>query len=422
MPHDNVPLFEIRDLSIRFETEGDDLRAVSGVSLRVEKGEIVGLIGQSGSGKTTLAMGTLGLLSGVPGIWKGEAFLEGQSLVPPCAEFVAEKKGRIRKKQQSFLNAQNQLLRNVRGREIAVIFQEPRAALDPYFKIGEHMVEALHRNDPSLSPSELTSKGVELLRDVGLEDAEQLWNTYPHQISGGMAQRVMIAMALSAKPKLLIADEPSTALDVTTQAKLLELFRRLRNKHGLSILLISHDIGVIQEICSRVYVLHQGVVVEEGDTVDVLQNSRHAYTRSLVQAFTHFEKNPVVASSSGTAAKVLVELRNIRKEFHRDEKSFLALDDVSLEIRGGETYALVGESGSGKSTLALSMLALQPVDVGEIFYKGEDLLRAGKTLIRSVRREIRMLFQHPEAVLNSGMTVAAILSESLESEGRLSRE
>ncbi len=487
------PLLDVRDLSIAFGSAGAYLHAVNRVSLQVGTGEIVGLIGQSGSGKTTLATGLLGLLHGAPGVWRGEAFLDGKPLLPPCGEYAREKAGAIRKRAGAFERAQRQLLQDLRGREAAMIFQEPRAALDPYFRVGEHLHEAMHRRAEGVGAA-WRERAADMLREVGLVDAESLLDLYPHEISGGMAQRVMIAMALCVRPKLLIADEPSTALDVTTQAKLLELFRRLREQYGLSILLISHDIGVIQEVCSRVYVMHRGAVVECGATDEVLHRFRHPYTGSLVEAFLRFgepqsppprdpehgpgcayrsqcggygrlnaeeqrrcetdkpglqgavsgfavahtwarchfpeqsksRRNAPAAAPTGPAAAVsaagtLAELRGVRKRFHQGRKEFWGLDRVSLTLAAGRTYALVGESGSGKSTLALALLVLQATDEGEIFYRGEDLLRAGKERLRALRREIRMLFQHPEAVLNGGMTVSAILAEGLEREKGLSR-
>ena len=418
-------LLDIRDLCISFERDGSGekyLHAVNRISLRVEPWEIVGIIGQSGSGKTTLIMGILGLLRGaVPGVWRGEAFLDGKSLLPLCGEYAEEKSGgKIVKRNTPFQSAQEKLLGDLRGRDIVTIFQEPRAALDPYFRVGEHMLEALRRSRAPGGETELRTQGIELLQDVGLVDAARLWDLHPHQISGGMAQRVMIAMALCARPKLLVADEPSTALDVTTQAKLLELFRRLRDKHGLAILLISHDIGVIQEISQRVYVMRHGEVVESGETREVLENFQHPYTGSLVKAFAHFEHIPATSIANSDAVSLL-EIKSLRKRFQQGDKSFWALDDVSLELREGETYALVGESGSGKSTLALSLMVLQTVNGGEVLYKGEDVLKADKKRMRALRREIRMLFQHPEAVLNPGMTVGAILSEGLEKDGEFTR-
>ena len=273
-------------------------------------GRSSGLIGQSGSGKTTLAMGLLGLVKGYPGLWAGEALLDGKSLLPDMPRFIKRQgpKGEsVEKKYIPYQRAHRRQLRGVLGREIATIFQEPKASLDPFYTVGEHMLEALERNldrhgatakaggvGEARGRAGLKAIGIGLLKDVGLVDAENLWGLHPHEISGGMAQRVMISMALCAKPKLLIADEPSTSLDVTTQAKLLQLFLTLRDKHGLSIIIISHDIGVIQEISNRIYVMHRGSVVETGGSATVLTSPKHPYTASLLDSFSRFgEKLPM---------------------------------------------------------------------------------------------------------------------------------
>ena len=505
-----VPLLSIKDLSIWFGGGGRYLKAVHRASLEVGRGEIVGLIGQSGSGKTTLAMGLLGLVKGYPGLWEGEALLDGKSLLPDMGPLIMrkgeDKPGggfEVDKKYIPYQRAHRRQLKGVLGREIATIFQEPKASLDPFYTVGEHMIEALERNldrhgDAARGPGGLKAVGVALLKDVGLVDAENLWGLHPHEISGGMAQRVMISMALCAKPKLLIADEPSTSLDVTTQAKLLQLFLQLRDKHGLSIIIISHDIGVIQEVSSRIYVMHRGSVVETGISAHVLSAPKHPYTASLLDSFSRFgEKLPApptdpdagkgcayremcaafrgiltpeqrarcegakpvgqaeseaagVTASAGDwskchypeltkahgpgtpshshldaligkseGEKILVRVRSLRKRFTQGKRSFLALNDISLDIAQGRTYGLVGESGSGKSTLGLSLMALQGVDAGAIEYQDEDILKAGKARMLVLRKEIRMLFQHPEGVLNSGMTIQDILAEGLEREGNV---
>ena len=494
-------LLSVQDLSIWFAQGGGHLKAVNRVSMEVGRGEIVGLIGQSGSGKTTLAMGLLGLVKGYPGLWHGQAFLDGKSLLPDLARFTKVKGDSVDKSYIPFQRAQRRQLKGFLGREIATIFQEPKASLDPFYTVGEHMLEALERNRDrhqaaaGSSGDGLKAVGVSLLKDVGLVDAENLWGLHPHEISGGMAQRVMISMALCAKPKLLIADEPSTSLDVTTQAKLLQLFLRLRDKHGLSIIIISHDIGVIQEISSRIYVMHRGSVVESGMSTEVLSAPKHPYTASLLDSFSRFgEKLPLppsnpdagkgcayrdmcaayrrlltplertrcdeakpggqadsdgedgsgawskchfrkhtkahgsgtpshvhlaMASDSEDGEEAIVEVRKVRKTFSQGGRTFLALNDISLSIPKGRTYALVGESGSGKSTLGLSIMALQGVDGGEIVYKGRDILKLSKSEMLGLRKEVRMLFQHPEAVLNSGMTIESILAEGLEREGSM---
>jgi peptide/nickel transport system ATP-binding protein len=496
------PLLRVRDLSIWFGGGGRYLKAVNRASLEVGRGEIVGLIGQSGSGKTTLAMGLLGLVKGYPGVWEGEALLDGKSLLPDLPRFITRKDGQVDKRYIPCQRAHRAQLQGVLGREIATIFQEPKASLDPFYTVGEHMLEALERNldrHGNGAKGRLKAIGVSLLKDVGLVDAENLWGLHPHEISGGMAQRVMISMALCAKPKLLIADEPSTSLDVTTQAKLLQLFLHLRDRHGLSILVISHDIGVIQEISSRIYVMHRGAVVEHGASARVLSAPEHPYTASLLDSFSRFgEKLPappvdpeagagcayrdmcaayrgllapeqrslcesakpaaqdsaasdqdasgdwarchfpgtskahgpstpsyanldILENRDGRAAN-LVEVRGLRKRFTQGRRSFLALNGISLDIPKGRTYGLVGESGSGKSTLGLSIMALQEVDDGSIKYAGEELRTAGRARMLELRKEIRMLFQHPEGVLNSGMTIADTLAEGLEREKGLARE
>ncbi|MDB5047640.1 MAG: transporter ATP-binding protein [Fibrobacteres bacterium] len=497
-----VPLLSIKDLCIWFGGGGNYLKAVNHASLEVGRGEIVGLIGQSGSGKTTLAMGLLGLVKGYPGLWAGTAELDGKNLLPDMSRLITLKGDNVEKRYIPYQRAHRRQLHGVLGREIATIFQEPKASLDPFYTVGEHMLEALERNldrhGGAATGGGLKAVGIGLLKDVGLVDAENLWGLHPHEISGGMAQRVMISMALCAKPKLLIADEPSTSLDVTTQAKLLQLFLHLRDKHGLSIIIISHDIGVIQEISSRIYVMHRGSVVETGASARVLSSPKHPYTASLLDSFSRFgeklpmppanpdagkgcayremcaayrgmltqdertrcegDKPPGQAESLAAAAGVapvdwskchyadknkahgpgtpstanmdrlsaadgsqenIVEVRALRKRFSQGTRSFLALNDISLSIPKGGTYGLVGESGSGKSTLGLSLMALQDVDGGEIIYKGEDILKQSKARMLVLRREIRMLFQHPEGVLNSGMTIESILAEGLEREGRV---
>ena len=449
-------------------------------------------------------MGLLGLIKGYPGIWEGEASLDGRSLLPDLPRFITRKGDQVEKRYIPCQRAHRAQLHGVLGREIATIFQEPKASLDPFYTVGEHMLEALERNldrHDDAGRGRLKEIGVGLLKDVGLVDAENLWGLHPHEISGGMAQRVMISMALCAKPKLLIADEPSTSLDVTTQAKLLQLFLHLRDKHGLSILIISHDIGVIQEISARIYVMHRGSVVEQGAAAHVLSAPKHPYTASLLASFSRFgEKLPSPPvdpeagkgcayrdmcaayrgllsadqrtrceaekpadqtagapaegpGSTGDWAKchyldldkshgpttpsyvrldflmgekgeeaTLVEVRDLRKRFTQGRRSFLALNDISLSIPKGRTYGLVGESGSGKSTLGLSLMALQEVDAGSVRYQGEELREAGRARMRELRKEIRMLFQHPEGVLNGGMTIADILAEGLEREKGLDKK
>jgi peptide/nickel transport system ATP-binding protein len=507
------PLLSIRDLGIAFGRNPPYLHAVQKASLDIRQGEIVGLIGQSGSGKTTLAMALMGLIRGAPGIWTGTAKLEQSALLPDMQGLVRlSESGEIKKKYLGFQQAQRKRLKPLLGRDIAMIFQEPRASLDPYFTIGEHLLESLHRNRDRHT-GDLKQTAARLLTDVGIVDAEKIMGVHPHAISGGMAQRVMVAMALAARPKLLIADEPSTALDVTTQAKLLRLFRKLRDTHHLSLLLISHDIGVIQEVCDRIYVMHRGSVIEAGQAGPLLAQPGHPYTASLLESFTHFgeraaipptqpekgvgcsyrglcaayrkalspteklqceqvkppqqngeegaqalvftrchfpgynkrseapsDSPSIIRGQGGSSAIVyrsakpkeepsrslrlepaILTVADLKKTFKLGGETFEALREVSLQIAKGRTYGLVGESGSGKSTLGLSVMRLQPFDSGRVEYLGRDIGALKQDELRALRREYRMLFQHPEGVLNSGMKISEILAEGLEREGNLSQ-
>ncbi len=539
---DAKPLLEVRDLHIRFGEGESSLDAVSGASLEIASGEIVGIIGESGSGKTTIAQGLLGLIRGGPGIWQGEAEFEGNPLLPKAEKFVRRNKNLIRKRLSAYQRSHLKLVKPLLGVSISSIFQEPRAALNPYFTVGEHLLEAIKRRPGVASNNNESRKesykayGFKLLHDVGLTEAERLWSLYPHEISGGMAQRVMVSMALAPKPKLLIADEPSTALDVTTQAKLLELLLRLREEHDLAILLISHDMGVIQATTDRIYVMHRGRIVEKGSTSSVMQRARHPYTAGLLQAFEEFGHNqfaqPTESNTTGclyrstcqaflnrlekdqrrkcenhnpsgtnsedgqawalchfpeiskkifsnTTAQIhkgskdfekereeepedlksaqlnknesaprnsidyptesasdktidkatdiyqtenpILEIKKLRKSFGKAKKKFIALSGIDLQIEKGSCYGLVGESGSGKSTLALTALMLQSADSGEVFFQKRDLEKLSKEELRQVRKDLRMLFQHADAVLNSGMTIRQILLEGLENEKQLDK-
>ncbi len=484
-------LLVVSDLRITFGEGTESVKAVNGVDFRVGAGEVVGLIGESGSGKTTLALSLLGLLDAKPGIIGGRAELAGKSLFPLPEDYLKNSDG-TRKRHFQFQRDQRKLLAPLLGRELAAIFQEPKASLDPFYTVGDHLTEVMRRNGFPVATRR--TRGEASLRDVGLAEADKLWDLYPHQISGGMAQRVMIAMALCASPRLLIADEPTTALDVTTQAKLLQLLGSLNRDQGLSVLLISHDIGVIREICSRVYVMHKGWIVESGPTAQVLESPKHPYTASLLGAFARFGERPVLppgnpeagpgcayrnmcaiysrslteseknlcakekpgfssgvdsespgvtgggrchfpgqskelralndslpqadaSEKTGSGSVPALRAISIRKRFGGGGDPFLAVAEVSLEVPAGTTYGLVGESGSGKTTLALALLGLQRPEAGEVWIEGKNLLSAAPGELRNMRKKIRMLFQHPEAVLNSGMTIGQTLHEGLEREG-----
>ena len=291
-------ILNIQNLSIAFAQNEGFLEAVRNFSLTMETGEIIGLIGESGSGKTTVAQGVLGLTHSHPGIVEGDIYFSNQKILPKLDDYVKTETSQqfgisystIHKKKTAFYKAHQKVLSNIRGKGITAVFQEPKSALDPYFTIGEHLLEALKKRD-DVAMENLKTIGYELLKEVGMPDPERVWALYPHEISGGMAQRIMIAMALAPKPKILIADEPTTALDVTTQAKILELLQKFQQKYGLSILLISHDMGVISQITNRVYVMHRGDLVETGPTQQVMNAPSHPYTAMLLSSFENFGKS-----------------------------------------------------------------------------------------------------------------------------------
>lgn len=286
MTSDKTPLLAIQNLEVTFGTGSTPFKAVSNLSLCIYPGEIVGLIGESGSGKTTCAHSILGLTEGYPGITQGKAQFEEIEILPEASEYIQQlSHGKI-KKSSRYKKQHLKNLSPILGKKISSIFQEPKSALNPYFSIGNHLEECGIRG--GLPLSEIKSAGLKTLAQVGIPEGQLVWDQYPHQLSGGMAQRVMIAMALLTHPKLIIADEPTTALDVTTQARLLQLFSNLRNQSQLSILLISHDIGVVREIADRVYVMYKGTLVESGSTKEVIQNPQHPYTKKLIGAFTKF--------------------------------------------------------------------------------------------------------------------------------------
>ncbi|MBF0430384.1 MAG: ABC transporter ATP-binding protein [Fibrobacteria bacterium] len=278
-----TPLLSIRDLSVNFG-EGSHLsKAVIDLNMEVRPGEIVGLIGESGSGKTTSAHAILGILDGLPGVCSGEAEFNGHPLLPSMNKYVKISGNKIKKQNTAFQKKQFTMMHPLLGRKIAAIFQEPKSALNPYLSIKEHLLESISRSGKKIKSPE--SFGKDILSQVGIVDCNNVWNQYPHQLSGGMAQRVMIAMALSCSPKLIIADEPTTALDVTTQAKLLELLLKFQKEMDLSILIISHDIGVIREVANRVYVMYKGKIVEEGNIMQIINAPQAPYTQKLLQAF-----------------------------------------------------------------------------------------------------------------------------------------
>jgi peptide/nickel transport system ATP-binding protein len=420
----SAPLLEIQDLHVSFPRNGRKdgwLSVVRGVSLEVGHGEIVGLVGESGSGKTMTALSVLRLL-------------------PPQARVT----GQIRLDGSGdLLTLSERELQRVRGGRVGFVFQEPMSALDPVYTIGFQIAEAVRAHRP-VSRQEALAEAGRLLDRVALPDAHRRLRDYPHQLSGGQRQRVGIAMALAAGPDLLLADEPTTALDVTIQAQILDLLDDLRADLGLAVLLITHDLGIVAERCDRAAVMHQGEIVETARVEELFAAPRHGYTRSLLNALTlpspadtdeHgpartgtdlSETTEPVRASPCESVSVRVEssplavVRQLTKDYpiqrgllRRRRGTVHALDRVDLEIRKGECLALVGESGSGKTTLGRCLMRLIEPTSGNVLFDGEDLLALRPRELRSRRRRFQMVFQDPWGSLDPRQRVGSIVGEPL---------
>ncbi|MGW4891830.1 ABC transporter ATP-binding protein [Kitasatospora sp. NPDC004240] len=400
-------VLEVRDLTVGF----DGATAVDGVSFDLAPGDSLGVVGESGSGKSTTALALLRMLPPGGRITGGGVRLDGRDL----AELPEEE------------------LRAVRGRRIAMIFQDPMSSLNPVLTIGRQLDEALRahagRTDgpradgsrphgsrpdgPRAARAARAARSVELLDLVGIPDAAARLRDHPHQFSGGQRQRIMIALALANEPDVLVADEPTTALDPTVQRQILRLLARINRETGTALVVISHDLGVIARTCRRVLVMKDGRVVEHGPTERVLGAPRHPYSRRLLAAVPRLETPSTAAANSTPGERPILAVRGLRKTYGPRRRRVTALDGVDLELYPGETLGLVGESGSGKSTLARALVRVHAPSAGEILFRGEELARAG----RAARREIQMVFQDPYSSLNPRMTVGRILAEPLIAHG-----
>ena len=384
---------EIADLSVTFSMSGGEVEAVRGVSLGIDRGETVALVGESGSGKSVTALSIL------------------QLLPYPVARHGPNSSVRFHR--QELVGASGAELRRVRGRDISMIFQEPMSSLNPLHTVEKQVNEVLFVHK-GLSAREARARTIELLRLVGLDQVEQRLGAYPHELSGGQRQRVMIAMALANEPELLIADEPTTALDVTIQAQILKLLKDLQSELGMAILLITHDLGVVRKTADRVYVMTDGEVVEDGPVASVFANPQHPYTRHLLAAEPKGE--PVTTDPSApdvmTADDVRVWFPIKKGVLKRTVGHVKAVDGISLRVREGHTVGVVGESGSGKTTLGLALLRLES-SRGAIAFQGRELQQLGFEALRPMRREMQIVFQDPFGSLSPRMSAAQIVEEGL---------
>lgn len=418
----NNPLLHLDNVTISAKKEGQWVPIVKNASFTLNQNEILGIVGESGSGKSVTSLAVMGLLpNGILEITKGKIEFDGRDI-----SALSQKE-----------------LRSLRGNDIAMIFQEPMSSLNPSLKCG-YQVEEILAEHTGLSKKEIKERVISLFEKVKLPNPDKIYNRYPHEISGGQKQRVMIAMAIACKPKLLIADEPTTALDVTVQKEIILLLKELQQETGMSILFISHDLSLVSEIANRVLVMYRGDIVEQGDSQEIFTNPQHTYTKALISSRPSLDVrlkrlptiqdylNDAVNSEEITPSQrnedhkrlygkqPLLEVINVEKEyvsnaglFGKDIK-FRAVDDVSFKIYEAETLGLVGESGCGKSTLGNAILQLDKATAGRILYKGKDLTKLSDKEIRSLRKEIQIIFQDPYSSLNPRITVGKAIMEPMQ--------
>lgn len=374
-------LLEVRNLSVDFDTARGPVHAVRDVSWHLDRGECLAILGESGSGKSVSASAIMNLIDCPPGrIVSGEILFDGRDL----------------------LRASDEERRQLNGKRIAMIFQDPLSYLNPVYTVGAQIGEIMTAHGTAKAPAR--ARTLELMKRVGIPEADDKIDAYPHQFSGGQRQRLMIAMALAMKPDILIADEPTTALDVTVQAQILALLEELQAETGMGLLLITHDLGVVAEVADRVVVMNGGRIVETGGAAQVYRNPTHPYTQKLIAAVPGTGEMATPLAET----KPLLEVRNFGKTFG----ALAALEQANFELFPGETVAIVGESGSGKSTLAKCLLRLIEPTTGQALYGGRDLVTMGNRSLYRMRRDIQMVFQDPTQSLNPRMTVGQIIGEA----------
>ncbi|NIJ40784.1 microcin C transport system ATP-binding protein [Parvibaculum indicum] len=392
----SAPLVDVKNLSVAFRSEGEEILAVDRISFDIRPGETVALVGESGSGKSVSALSILQLLpypqASHPG---GEIMFEGRNLI----------------------GADEKTMRAIRGNKIGVVFQEPMTSLNPLHTIERQVGEVLQLHK-GLRGERLRARVLELLDKVGIPDAQDRLGAYPHQLSGGQRQRVMIAMALANEPDLLIADEPTTALDVTVQAQILALLKKLKDEMGMALLLITHDLGVVRKMSDRVFVMTKGEIVEQGETETVFDNPQHAYTQRLLasepkgRALGGAEDAPVIMETDDL--KVWFPIK--RGFLRRTVGHVKAVDGISLTVRRGRTLGVVGESGSGKTTLGLALLRLLSSE-GPVRFEGRDIQGLKQNELRPLRRRMQIVFQDPYGSLSPRMSISQIVEEGLIVQG-----
>ena len=415
-------LLKINNLEISFKKEKEFHPIIKRISYSLEANEILGIVGESGSGKSVSSLAIMGLLPpNISKISHGEIIFEGKNI----ATFSQKE------------------LQNLRGKAISMIFQEPMSSLNPSLKCGFQVGEILEQHT-KLSKKEIKEEVLQLFSRVKLPNPEKIYESYPHQISGGQKQRVMIAMAIACKPKILIADEPTTALDVTVQNEIIQLLKDIQQETGMSIIFISHDLSLVSEIANRVLVMYKGEIVEQGNAMDVFHKPQHIYTKALISSRPSLDvrlkrlptikdylensvNSEIISSEERKKAQEklykqdpILEVKNVEKEYFSTtglfgkKTGFKAVNDVSFKMYEGETLGLVGESGCGKSTLGNTILQLDKATSGQIFYRGIDITKLPSKDIRSLRKEIQIIFQDPYSSLNPRIPVGKAIMEPMK--------
>ena len=402
---------DIRDLYVSFASDQGAVRAVDGVSLQVSQGEVLAVVGESGSGKTVTAKSILGLLPQTA-TTSGVVLLGGRHGGGEASDVIS---------------VSRQRLQELRGRDVAMVFQEPSTALNPVYTVGWQIAEGL-RAHSSISRRDARAKAIDVLRRVGIPEPETRVNYYPHQFSGGQKQRIVIAMALVLEPGLIVADEPTTALDVTVQAEILDLLRRCRDEFGAAILLITHNLGVVADLADRVVVMYQGKVVEERDVNGLFAAPEDDYTKRLLAAVPYVGQGTAgaadraAARSEETPGELVVEARDLRIQYpgRLGQPGFLAVDGVSFGVAAGEVLGLVGESGSGKTTIGRAIAGLTRVSSGSLRVLGQEMNGVAERTFRPLRVDIGFVFQDPAASFNPLLTIAECVAEPLIVHGHAS--
>lgn len=422
-------LLQINNLTVEFKHEKTYHKAVDNISLSLKHGQILGIVGESGSGKSVTSMAVMKLLSQPPAKIN-------------CGEIIFSTNDNT----YDLLKLSESEMRRIRGNKIGMIFQEPMTSLNPVMKCGRQVMEALLLHQ-KITKKQATEKCISLFKDVLLPQPENVFNKYPHELSGGQKQRVMIAMAISCNPSLLIADEPTTALDVTVQKTILQLIKNLQQKYNMSVIFITHDLGVVAEIADNIAVMYKGKIVEQGKAAEILKNPQHPYTKGLMacrpQMDVRYEKLPTVSDFVSENSdfiytelkaekrqalhnviyqkKPILEIKNLEVDFTtksnifgKSIETYKALKNINFDVFEGETLGLVGESGCGKTTLGRSILQLIEASDGRIIYKGQNLTELSAKQMRELRRKLQIIFQDPYSSLNPRINIGSAITEPMK--------